>query len=191
MADRLVDEGVEVHGIARVDSRPSASAAVPQDVSLHVGDLNDRGFVEKVVADVQPTEIYNLAGISSVARSWHEPVETSLVCGVAVSVLLGAALKLQEVSGRNVSFVQASSAEVFGEGTGEAFNEESPMVPLNPYGAAKAFAQDLVRIYRKRGLAAASCILFSHESPRRPDSFVSRKITSAAARIGRDRKSVV
>jgi GDPmannose 4,6-dehydratase len=138
------------------------------------------------VREVAPQEIYNLAGMSSVALSWREPALTGTVNGVAVTHLLEAAWQLQESRGRPVSFVQASSAEIFGQAATSPQDEFTPVAPTNPYGAAKAYAHHMVGIYRARGLTASSCILFNHESPRRPPTFVTRKITQAAARIARD-----
>jgi GDPmannose 4,6-dehydratase len=138
------------------------------------------------VREVAPDEIYNLGGLSSVALSWREPALTGAVNGVAVAHLLEAAWQLQESRGRRVSFVQASSAEIFGQPAVSPQDELTPVAPTNPYGAAKAYAHHMVGIYRARGLPASSCILFNHESPRRPPTFVTRKITQAAARIARD-----
>jgi GDPmannose 4,6-dehydratase len=149
-------------------------------------DLADGPRLDAIVQEVAPNAIYNLAGMSSVALSWLEPAPTGAVNGVAVTHLLEAACQLQESLGRRVSFVQASSAEIFGQPATSPQDELSPVAPTNPYGAAKAYAHHMVGIYRSRGLAASSCILFNHESPRRPSTFVTRKITQAAARIAYD-----
>lgn len=97
--------------------------------------------------------------------------------------MLEAAWQLQESSGRAVRFVQASSSEIFGDAIQSPQTELTAVKPVTPYGAAKAFAHHAVAVYRARGLFASAAILYNHESPRRPDSFVTRKITSGAARI--------
>jgi GDPmannose 4,6-dehydratase len=136
-----------------------------------------------LVAEVRPDAIFNLGGITSVAQSWREPELTAEITGVAVAALLDAALQLQKESGRRVAFVQASSAEIFGAAEDVPQTEATAIRPTNPYGAAKAYAHLLVGVYRGLGLGATSCILYNHESPRRPDSFVTRKITAGVARI--------
>jgi GDPmannose 4,6-dehydratase len=187
LVERLLVDGVEVHGMVRASPGPLPEVrdALPQ-IELHVGDLADGPRLAALVQEVAPDEIYNLGGISSVALSWLEPAVTGAVNGVAVAHLLEAAWQLQESLGRSVNFVQASSAEIFGQPATSPQNERTPVAPTNPYGAAKAYAHHMVGIYRSRGLAASSCILFNHESPRRPPAFVTRKITQAAARIARD-----
>jgi GDPmannose 4,6-dehydratase len=161
---------------------------LPVGVHQHVGDLADAASLQAVVATVAPDEIYNLGGLSSVALSWQEPALTAQVNGVAVGHLLQAAFELQEGSGRRVRFVQASSAEIFA-GAGTVPQDEDTLVrPVTPYGAAKAYAHHLVGVHRGRGLHAVSCILYNHESPRRPETFVTRKITAGVARIARGRQ---
>ena len=184
---RLLAEGVEVHGMVRAGKELQSEVrdTLPQ-VELHDGDLTDGQRLAVLVHEVAPDEIYNLGGLSSVALSWREPALTGAVNGVAVTHLLEAAWQLQESLGRRVSFVQASSAEIFGQPATSPQDEDTPVAPTNPYGAAKAYAHHMVGIYRDRGLAALSCILFNHESPRRPPTFVTRKVTQAAARIARD-----
>jgi GDPmannose 4,6-dehydratase len=138
-----------------------------------------------VVETVQPDAIFNLGGISSVAQSWEQPEATARITGGGAASLLGLAWKLQQDAGRPVSFVQASSAEMFGNSIDRPQTEQSRIQPLNPYGAAKAWAHHLVGVYREVGLNASSCILYNHESPRRPEAFVTRKITTGVARIAR------
>lgn len=187
LLERLLADGVEVHGLVRPGGLfpPEVRDALPQ-IKLHTGDLADGQRLAVLVHEVAPDEIYNLAGISSVALSWREPALTGAISGVAVAHLLEAAWQLQESLGRRVGFVQASSAEIFGQPVTSPQDELTAVAPTNPYGAAKAYAHHMVGIYRARGLAASSCILFNHESPRRPPTFVTRKITQAAARIARD-----
>lgn len=186
LVEQLLAEGVEVHALVRQsESEAGASHPLPAVVHQHVGDLAVGAGLETLVAEVQPTEIYSLGGLSSVALSWQEPALTAQVSGVAVGHLLKAAHDLQETSGRPVHFVQASSAEMFGRTSRVPQDETTPLRPLTPYGAAKAYAHHLVGVWRARGLHASSCILYNHESPRRPEAFVTRKITVGAARIAR------
>jgi GDPmannose 4,6-dehydratase len=183
LADRLVGESVDVHGLIRGwDADAHALHARHPGITLHEGDLANPALVAGLIADLQPDEIYNLAGITSVAQSWSIPVETGIVTGIAVAGILDAALTLSE-RGTSVRVFQASSSEIFGVPTESPQSETTPISPNSPYGAAKAYAATMVDIYRSRGLAVASCILYNHESPRRPESFVTRKITASAARI--------
>lgn len=188
LVERLVDEGVEVHALLRADDEASP---LPQGVVGHMGDLTDGAALEALVSGVEPHEVFNLGGISSVALSWSEPALTAQASGVAVGHLLKASLELQERSGRSVGFVQASSAEVFGWAEVLPQDEDTPVRPVTPYGAAKAYAHHLVGVYRRRGLRATSCILYNHESPRRPETFVTRKITTGVARIAAGRQDVL
>jgi GDPmannose 4,6-dehydratase len=186
LVEQLLAEGAEVHALVRhqePDGRPSPP--VPDGVHAHTADLLDGDRLEAVVAEVEPTEVYNLGGLSSVALSWQEPALTAQVSGVAVGHLLKGAHDLQARTDRAVRFVQASSAEVFGHAVQVPQDENTLVRPLTPYGAAKAYGHLLVGVYRARGLHASSCILYNHESPRRPETFVTRKVTAAAARIAR------
>ncbi|MCZ2838600.1 GDP-mannose 4,6-dehydratase [Modestobacter sp. VKM Ac-2985] len=186
LVEQLLAEGVEVHAVVRGQEpggRPSGH--LPDGVHVHTADLLAGERLEAVVAEVEPDELYNLGGLSSVALSWQEPALTAQVSGVAVGRLLQASHDLQERTGRPVRFVQASSAEVFGHADQVPQDETTPVRPITPYGAAKAYGHLLVGVYRARGLHASSCILYNHESPRRPETFVTRKVTAAAARIAR------
>lgn len=185
LTEALLAQGVAVHGLVHAADTlvPDFVRRHPQ-VPLHDGDLGDEASLRAVVAHVAPDQVYNLAGISSVAFSWERPALTGLLSGQAPVVLLDAALDLQQTTGRPVAFVQASSAEIFGEAQVAPQDETTDVRPVSPYGAAKAYAHHMVAAFRSRGLAASSCILFNHESPRRPETFVTRKITAAAARIG-------
>ncbi|UOY01230.1 GDP-mannose 4,6-dehydratase [Blastococcus sp. PRF04-17] len=185
LVEDLLAEGVEVHALVRDGGSRPGENELPEQVHRHHGDLTDGSALEALVADVAPAEIYNLGGISSVAQSWQEPALTAQVSGLAVGHLLAAAFELQERSGSLVRFVQASSAEIFGFAERVPQDETTPIAPVTPYGAAKAYAHHLVGVWRARGLHASSCILYNHESPRRPDTFVTRKITAGAARIAR------
>jgi GDPmannose 4,6-dehydratase len=183
LVEQLLAEGLEVHALVR----PRAGEAgyqLPAQVHLHVGDLTAGPQIEALVAEIAPSEVYNLG-----ALSWKEPTLTAQVSGVSVGHMLKAAYELQERTGQPVHFVQASSAEIFGRTARVPQDETTPLRPLTPYGAAKAYAHHLVGVYRARGLHACSCILYNHESPRRPETFVTRKITAGAARIARGQQS--
>jgi GDPmannose 4,6-dehydratase len=184
LAERLLSEGVEVHGLVRPRDELAgrAHSALP-GVSWHEADLRDGAAVAAIVSEIAPNEIYNLAGLTSVALSWKEPVATAEITGVAVASMLQAAVALQESGRVAPRFVQASSSEIFGNPPHSPQNEQTPIRPTSPYGSAKAFAHSLVQVYRSRELHASNCILYNHESPRRPETFVTRKITAAAARI--------
>ena len=185
LIEDLLAEGAEVHALVHSEAHRPGETPLPDQVQQHVGDLANGPGLEALVADVAPTEIYNLGGISSVALSWQEPGLTAQVTGVPVGHLLKAAHELQERAGATVRVVQASSAEIFGHALQIPQNEGTPVAPVTPYGAAKAYAHHLVGVWRARELHASSCILYNHESPRRPDAFVTRKITMGAARIAR------
>jgi len=183
LARRLADEGVEVHALAH-DAEP------PPDlpgVELHLGDLTRADDVRRLVLDLAPDEIYNLAALSSVGRSWEEPALTFAINGTAAAELLATALQVRERTGKDVRFVQASSAEIFGSPDRSPQDEDTPIRPVNPYGEAKAFAHQQVDVFRAKGLHACAAILYNHESPLRPTQFVTRKITSTVAAISRGR----
>lgn len=181
LAERLVAEGHEVHGLATVDEplRPLPG------VTVHRGDLADTELVRGLIGTLAPDEIYNLAGISSIAACWADPHRCAQINGAAVATVLDAAWLLQQEVGRSVRVVQASSAAMFGDPATTPQNESTPFAPNSPYAAAKTYAHHLCTIYRERGLHSVGAILFNHESPRRPVEFVTRKITSTVAAIAR------
>lgn len=174
--------GYEVHGLVR----PGDPAPTDQGlITVHHGDLTDRPALTALLDEIRPDQIYNLGGLSSVAFCWTEPVLAAEVNGAAAVFLMEAAWKLQEETGDAIAFVQASSAEMFGEAEISPQNESTPIRPVNPYGASKAFAHLSAGVYRARGLHASSMILYNHESPLRSQSFVTRKITQGAAAIAK------
>jgi GDPmannose 4,6-dehydratase len=178
LAERLLGEGLEVHALVlEADGHPEHC---PAEVVLHTGDLADVEATRRLLTEIAPQEVYNLAAISSVAQSWDEPDRTSLVNGHAAVALMESARRLG-----GVRLVQASSAEIFGEAQEAPQDEVTPIAPVNPYGAAKAFAHLSARVFRQRDLHASSVILYNHESPRRHPRFVTRKITSTVAAIAR------
>jgi GDPmannose 4,6-dehydratase len=194
LAERLVAEGYEVHGLVHPgDLAVKDLLARCPEARLHDGDLTDDSSLARVVATARPDEVYNFAGISSVAFSWERPVLTADVTALGAARLIEQVWQRQAQTGQRVSFVQASSAEIFGDAPVAPQDESTPVCPNTPYGASKAFAHQLVGVYRGRGMHAVSAILYNHESPRRPPTFVTRKITRAAARIaaGHDKELVL
>jgi GDPmannose 4,6-dehydratase len=189
LAERLLAEGVSVHGLVRSAEDAAPVVASMPGLSLHVGDLNEVDSVTRLIRRLAPDEIYNLAGISSVAQSWAEPIATGRVSGLAAAGLLQAAWEFGESTGRQVRVVQASSAEIFGSPEISPQDESTPIAPITPYGAAKAYAHHMVKVYRSRGLFAVSAVLYNHESPRRPATFVTRKITQGVARIAQGKQT--
>jgi GDPmannose 4,6-dehydratase len=183
LAERLVADGYEVHGLVH-DGDPQVDDLLHRcpSVTLHAGDLQSGPSLAAAVAAADPDELYNLAGISSVAFSWERPVLTADITALGAARLLDEARLLQERRGREVRFVQASSAEIFGN-VGGVQDESTPLAPTSPYGAAKAYVHQLCGVYRSVGVFASSLVLFNHESPRRPPNFVTRKITQTVARI--------
>lgn len=182
LARQLLAEGVDVHGLVR----PDTAARVEPGVAVHEGDLRDSATLAAIIASLQPDEIYHLGGQSSVAASWEDPLATIGQTGVPTAALLQAVADDSPHS----RFVFAASAEIFGHADAPQ-NELTPVAPVSPYGAAKALGHFLVAGYRERGIHASSCILYNHESPLRPERFVTRKITAAAARISRGKQETV
>jgi GDPmannose 4,6-dehydratase len=184
LCDLLLERGYTVHGVVRdADETETEFRSRSPRAILHTGDLGDERAIARIVEETAPDAIFNLGGLSSVAQSWTDPVLTGRITGLGVAGLLDAAWKLRTHTARRVSFVQASSAEIFGYPLDSPQNEATPVRPSNPYGAAKAYAHHLVGVYRRLGLEASSCILYNHESPRRPETFVTRKITRGVAKI--------
>lgn len=180
LAERLLADGVEVHALVRPNE--VGGQALPEGVQPHAGDLEDAAGLRSLVDGLRPDLVVNLGGISSVATSWVQPELTSRVTASSVATLLDSCWALQE-AGHAARFIQASSSEIFGHAEVSPQHEETPIRPVSPYGAAKAYAHHLVGVYRGRGLHASAAILYNHESVRRPEAFVTRKITRAAARI--------
>lgn len=178
LAELLLRDGYEVHGVTR-----DPGETVTPGVVAHPADLAAGGEIAALVGEVRPDVLYNLAAVSSVFASWQDPMATARINGLAVAEMLAALRDLGP--GAGARFVQASSAEMFGAPEHSPQNESTAIRPTSPYGAAKAYAHGLVGAYRSAGLFASSVILYNHESPRRPETFVTRKITAAAARIAR------
>jgi GDPmannose 4,6-dehydratase len=186
LAELLLEKGYEVHGIVR---RSSTVARVRIDhlsdnpsLHLHYGDLADSVALTKLLYELQPDEIYNLAAQSHVRVSFDIPEYTCDITGSGAGRILEAII--ESGIGKKVRFYQASSSEMFGKVQEIPQRETTPFWPRSPYACAKLMAHWLTVNYRESyGLFACSGILFNHESPRRGENFVTRKITIAAARI--------
>jgi GDPmannose 4,6-dehydratase len=160
-------------------------------VALIEGDLTDGASLAHALTEANPDELYNLASVSQPARAWSEAEASADANALGPLRLLE---MLREGGGDRIRFVQASSSEIFGPDTPSPQDEQTPHCPATPYGAAKAYAHGLVRMYRERiGLFACAAVLYNHESPRRGPEFVTRKVTRAAARIklGLERETVL
>ena len=193
LAELLIEKGYEVHGIVRRASTINTSRIdhLYEDphngdvqLRLHYGDLGDANSLRRILSEVQPTEIYNLAAQSHVRVSFDMPLETADVGGMGTLRLLEAVREYQETTGTEVRLYQASSSEMFGKVHETPQSETTPFHPRSPYGVAKVFSYWAIVNYRESyGLHASNGILFNHESPRRGETFVTRKITQAVARI--------
>ncbi len=176
LAESLLERGYDVVGAVR-----DASRGYPQldGVQLVAVDLLDQSALVNVLRLHRPTEVYNLASPSFVPRSWEYPVETAEFAAVGVTSLLEAVRAVDD----GIRVYQASSSEIFGEPVEVPQTESTPLAPVTPYGVAKAYGHFIVGSYRRRyGLHASAGILYNHESPRRPESFLPSKVAHAVAR---------
>jgi len=188
LAELLLEKGYDVHGIVRRSSSFNTERLDPifQDphdtdrhLFLHYGDLNDGVNLINLIREIDPDEVYNLGAQSHVRVSFDQPVFTGDVTGIAAMRLLEAIRS----AGVTTRIYQASSSEMFGA-TPPPQAEDTPFYPRSPYGVAKVYAYWATRNYREAyGLFAVNGILFNHESPRRGETFVTRKVTRAVARI--------
>ena len=179
LAELLLAEGYRVCGVVRSLAAPLPNlAAIGNELELHELELADGEAVRRLLGSVRPDEVYNLAAVSLVPRSWEEPRRTLELGVLGAAALLDAVLRVEP----GIRLFQASSAEIFGEASESPQTELTVLAPRTPYGVAKASAQLLVGCYRaQHGLHASAGILFAHESPRRPPEFVTRKVSRAAA----------
>ena len=183
LVELLLGQGAEVHALCHSPEGAARLAAEYPGAQSYSADLRDGEVIAQLVQSVEPTRVINLAGNTSVARSWDYPAEAAEVLGLGPVRLLEEIKSLIERSGREVRFLQASSAEIFGDATEIPQNESTLIRPVTPYGAAKAFAHGMTAMYRARGLHVSTAILYNHESPRRPEAFVARKIAQGVVRI--------
>lgn len=184
LSQLLASEGTEVHGfVLPGDPGLAQLQELVPDVVIHDGDLGSFESVMAAVDASSPDEIYHLAAASSVAASWENPVVTSDLNGTGSVRVLDAARRFGAETGTEPRVLLCSTAEMFGQPASCPQNELTPIEPVSPYGAVKAFAHRMAHISRGRGQFVATVILYNHESPRRPEGFVTRKITKAAAGI--------
>ena len=193
LAELLIGKGYEVHGLMRrsstfgtrrIEHLCGDDAAGRRPLRLHDGDMSDANCLVRLIREIQPHEVYNLAAQSQVRVSFDQPTYTADVTAIGALRLLEAVRDLQDSVGTPVRYYQASSSEMFGEVAETPQRESTPFHPRSPYGVAKVYAHWITVNYRESyGLHASCGILFNHESPRRGETFVTRKITRAATRI--------
>jgi GDPmannose 4,6-dehydratase len=189
LTEMLLNKGYEVHGLvrrtssldrSRLDHLYSNSEIYGKRLFLHYGELSDTTPLRRTLNKVVPDEIYHLAGQSHVGLSFEIPETTCEMTALGTLRLLEMIRDLPKAP----RFFHASSSEIFGEPAQFPQTETTPIAPVNPYGCAKAYATQMVDVYRKAfNLFAVNGILFNHESPRRGENFVTRKICRAAASI--------
>jgi GDPmannose 4,6-dehydratase len=197
LAELLLEKGYAVHGVvrrtsnllrSRIEHLRNDENVYGKSLFLHYGDLSDVTTLRRIFSEVQPDELYHLAGQSHVGLSFEIPESTCEEAGMATLRLL----EIVRDQPRPVKFYHASSSEIFGNATESPQTENTPLQPASPYGCAKAFATQLARVYRESyGLFVCNGILYNHESQRRGENFVTRKIARAVARIARGRNNEV
>lgn len=182
MAELLLEKGYEVHGLVRRSSAGNTRRIdhILDKITLHIGDLSDVNNLVKVLQEVKPDEIYNFAAMSQVRLSYEIPAYTGAVTGLGFAHLIEAVRLVCP----QAKVYQASSSEMFGKVLEVPQRETTPFYPRSPYGCAKAYAFYLGRAYREGyRLRIYNGILFNHESPRRGDEFLSKKVVKAAVKI--------
>ncbi|RJP70109.1 MAG: GDP-mannose 4,6-dehydratase [Candidatus Abyssobacteria bacterium SURF_17] len=182
LADFLLEKGYEVFGMVRRSSTENFERInhIRDKVTLVQADLMDQVSMIKIIDEIRPAEVYNLAAMSFVPTSWDQPVLTGEVTALGVTRMLEAI----KVVDRKVKFYQASSSEMFGKVAEVPQTERTPFYPRSPYGVAKVYGHWITVNYRESyDIFACSGILFNHESPRRGLEFVTRKVTNGAAKI--------
>jgi GDPmannose 4,6-dehydratase len=189
LTELLLDKGYDVHGIVRRTSNLERSRIehlrrdgkiYGRNLFLHYGDLSDGTTLRRIFKKVQPAEVYHLAGQSHVGLSFDIPESTCEEAGMATLRLL----EIMRDQPQPLRFYHASTSEIFGNALESPQTEATPLNPASPYGCGKAFATQLARVYRASyGLFVCNGILYNHESPRRGENFVTRKIARGVARI--------
>lgn len=188
LAELLLAKQYEVHGIVRRSSTFSTARIehIYPHLKLHYGDLCDGSAMSRLVRQIEPDEVYNLAAQSHVRVSFDTPEYTADATAIGALRLLECVRDYRDLSKKEVRYYQASSSEMFGKVAEIPQRETTPFHPRSPYGCAKTYAHWITVNYRESyGLHASCGILFNHESPRRGETFVTRKIARAAARIAR------
>ena len=186
LAELLLAKGYDVHGLIRGQNNPRRALVedlVP-DVKLHNGDLTDLSSLMRALRDTNPDAVYNLGAISFVAYSWENAALTTDVTGMGVLNILEAVRLHAGDDPASIRYYQASSSEMFGKVQQVPQTEETLLWPRSPYGVSKVYGHYMTINYRESyGMHASSGILFNHESPRRGEEFVTRKVSKAVARI--------
>ena len=190
LAEWLLKKGYEVHGVrrrsssfntGRIDHLIQNAKFWESSFFLHYGDLEDGSSINRIILETMPDEIYNLAAQSHVGLSFEEPLYTVEIAGLGCLRILECLLRQNN---KQIKYYQASTSELFGGDGESSFNELSPFQPRSPYAAGKLLAYWSTRIYREAyGIFAVNGILFNHESYRRGETFVTRKITRGLSRI--------
>lgn len=198
LTEILLEKGYEVHGIirrsssfntARIDHLYADKSVLDKKLFLHYGDLVDTSNLNRLLEKIEPDEIYNLAAQSHVKVSFEIPDYTAQVDALGTLRFLDA---IREVGLKKVKFYQASTSELFGKVQEVPQTEKTPFYPRSPYGVAKLYGYWIIVNYREAyDIFASNGILFNHESPRRGETFVTRKITHAAAKIAAGRQKVL
>lgn len=182
LAELLLSKGYRVIGVARRSSTVTSEriSHLLDDITVVQGDLHDQGSLLALIEEYEPTEVYNLAAQSFVPTSWNQPALTGDITALGVTRILEA---IRFVNSK-IRFYQASSSEMFGKVLEVPQNEDTPFYPRSPYGVAKVYGHWITVNYRESfDMYATSGILFNHESPRRGQEFVTRKISDGVARI--------
>jgi GDPmannose 4,6-dehydratase len=185
LAELLLEKGYEVHGLVRRASTVNTGRIdhIADRIALHYGDLSDGSGLRRIIETVRPREVYNLAAQSHVRVSFDCP-EATCDCAVGTLRLLEAIRDIQEATGEQIRFYQASSSEMYGKVVETPQRETTPFYPRSPYAVGKVFSYWMTVNYREAyGIHGSNGILFNHESPRRGENFVTRKITRAVGRI--------
>lgn len=190
----LVSKGYAVFGLVRGQNNPRVARVklLAPDIRLISGDLTDPPSLIRALESARPHEVYNLGAISSVPFSWNNPIVTSAITGIGALNVLEAIRSCSTRADRPIRFYQASSSEMFGKVQASPQREDTVLWPRSPYGAAKAFAHHMTKVYRESHcMYASSGILFNHESPLRGLEFVTRKVSRTVAEIALGRKCVL
>ena len=194
LAELLLEKNYKVHGLIRRNSTSDGTDRINHllkfpTITLHYGDMTDFACIAQLIKDIQPDEIYNLAAQSHVKVSFSNALYTADANGLGTLRILEA-IKLLGLE-KTTRFYQAATSEMFGEVQSIPQREDTPFYPRSPYGVAKLYAHWITKNYREAyGMFACSGILFNHESPRRGETFVTRKITKTLAEI-RNGKRIV
>lgn len=186
LAELLLNKGYEVYGIIRRTSNFPTTRIdhIHKDLNLYYGDVTDSSCLSRIIRKILPDEIYNLAAQSHVKVSFQEPVYTSNSVSIGTLNILEIVRDIKEDLNKSIKFYQASSSEMFGKVQDTPQKETTPFYPRSPYGVAKLYGHWITVNYRESyDIFGCNGILFNHESPRRGETFVTRKITRAATRI--------